>query len=126
MKYSKSHEWIREENGVFVVGITEHAAKELGDIVFVELPNVGDNIEIDKSFGIVESVKSVSDLISPLNAKIEEVNTDLETNPELINESPYEKGWIMKVSGVSENEINSLLNKDGYEEFINELHPTHR
>lgn len=120
MKYSKSHEWIKKEEDVFVVGITEHAAKELGDVVYVELPAAGQKINFDKSFGVVESVKSVSDLISPVSGEVVAVNTELETQPELVNKDTLGKGWMIRVKASNEKELASLLTADQYLKFIEE------
>src|SRR5699024_10030658 len=95
--YSKDHEWIKINNNKATIGITDFAQDELGDIVFVELPEVGDTIEIDESFGSVESVKTVSELYAPISGTITEVNEELEDNPEFVNESPYEKAWMITV-----------------------------
>ena len=118
--YSKSHEWTKKEGNVYVVGITEHAAKELGDVVYVEMPAVGDKLEFDKSFGVVESVKSVSDLISPVTGEVVEVNEALDAQPELINEGAEEVGWIMKVKVSDETILNKLISKADYDKFISE------
>lgn len=120
MRYSKSHEWIIKEGDVYVVGITEHAAKELGDVVYVELPTLGQKISVDKSFGVVESVKSVSDLISPLSGEVVAVNADLEAQPELVNQDTLGKGWMMKVKASNESEFDVLLTKEQYDKFISE------
>ena len=117
-KYSKSHEWVKKEGNVFVVGITEHASKELGDVVYVEMPSVGDKVVFDKSFGIVESVKSVSDLISPVSGEIVEINENLSAQPELINQGAENIGWIMKVKVSDESELSKLISKVEYDNFV--------
>ena len=117
LKYSKSHEWVRYEDGVAVVGISDFAQDALGDVVFVNLPAVGDEVTAGESFGDVESVKAVSDLISPVSGVVMEVNSDLEDSPENLNEDPY-GAWIIKVEKVTEEE--ELLEADAYEAFCAE------
>ena len=112
LKYSKSHEWIRYEDGVAVIGISDYAQDALGDVVFVNLPAVGDEVTAGESFGDVESVKAVSDLISPVSGVVLEVNEELEDSPENLNEDPY-GAWIIKVEQVSEEE--ELLDAAAYE-----------
>ena len=112
LKYSKSHEWIRYEDGVAVIGISDFAQDALGDVVFVNLPAVGDEVTAGESFGDVESVKAVSDLISPVSGVVLEVNTELEDSPENLNEDPY-GAWIIKVEHVSGEE--KLLDAAAYE-----------
>ena len=112
LKYSKSHEWIRYEDGVAVIGISDFAQDALGDVVFVNLPAVGDEVTAGESFGDVESVKAVSDLISPVSGVVLAVNEDLEDSPENLNEDPY-GAWIIKVEQVSEEE--ELLDAAAYE-----------
>ena len=97
LKYTRSHEWVRLEDGVATVGITEHAQDELGDVVFVELPEQGAELAAGDSFGAVESVKAVSDLYAPVGGEVVEVNGSLEDSPEKINEDPYGEGWILKL-----------------------------
>ncbi len=119
LKYTKSHEWIRtDENDTATIGITDHAQDELGDVVFVELPSVGDSFEAGATFGTVESVKAVSDLYAPIAGEVVEVNTVLEDSPEKINEDPYGEGWIvkLKISGDS----GDLLSAADYEKVMEE------
>src|SRR6476646_6869371 len=97
LRYSEEHEWVKSEDGKVRIGITEFAQSELGDIVFVELPQVGDEIKADEPFGSVESVKTVSELYAPISGKVVEINEDLEDSPEFVNESPYEKAWMVVV-----------------------------
>ena len=111
-KYSKSHEWVRYEDGVAVIGISDFAQDALGDVVFVNLPAVGDEVTAGESFGDVESVKAVSDLISPVSGVVLEVNEELEDSPENLNEDPY-GAWIIKVENVTEEE--ELLDAGAYE-----------
>jgi len=120
LKYTKEHEWVRVEGGKAVVGITDHAQDELGDIVFVELPEVGSDVEQNETFGTVESVKAVSDLFSPLSGEVLEVNEALKDEPELINSSPYKDGWMLVVDISDESELDSLLSAKEYEAYIEE------
>lgn len=116
LKYTQEHEWIRIDGKKAVVGITEFAQEQLGDIVFVELPVVGSEIEQENPFGVVESVKTVSDLYAPASGKVTAVNKDLETNPEKVNNEPYGEGWIVEIELSNENDIDSLLDADAYME----------
>ena len=112
LKYSKSHEWIREEDGITVIGISDFAQSELNDVVYVNLPEVGDDCTAGEPFGDVESVKAVSDLVSPVTGTVAEVNEELVDSPELINEDPY-AAWIIKVENVTEYE--ELFDAEAYE-----------
>ncbi|WP_054707760.1 glycine cleavage system protein GcvH [Bacillus sp. JCM 19041] len=120
LKYSEEHEWVKTEGNKVRIGITDFAQSELGDIVFVELPEVGDEIEADEPFGSVESVKTVSELYAPINGKVVEVNEDLDDSPEFVNESPYEKAWMIVVEPADEGEVEKLMSADEYSEMINE------
>lgn len=113
--YSKSHEWVKEEDDYLVVGLTDHAQSELGDLVFVNLPEEGDEVIVGESFADVESVKAVSDVYSPVSGVVAEINEDLLDSPELINELPYGT-WLVKVKDVSEKE--ELLSAEEYEAFV--------
>jgi glycine cleavage system H protein len=117
LQYTKTHEWVRIEGETATVGITEHAQDELGDVVFVELPESGRTLDAGEAFGAVESVKAVSDLYAPLPGEVVEVNESLGDNPEKINEDPYGEGWILKlrVSGEAD-----LLSAEDYENFLKE------
>ena len=117
LKYSKSHDWLKEEDGVSVIGISDFAQDALGDVVFVNLPEVGDDAAAGEAFGDVESVKAVSDLISPVSGTVCEVNEDLLDQPELLNEDPYGT-WIIKVENVTDTE--ELLDAAAYEAFCAE------
>lgn len=120
-RFSREHEWVREEeDGTYTIGISHYAQDALGDIVFVELPSVGDALEADEEFGVVESVKAVSDLYAPVSGEVVAVNDELEDSPELINESPYENGWIVRVKIENPDEFKALWDMDGYEEFLKE------
>ncbi|SET35001.1 glycine cleavage system H protein [Oceanobacillus limi] len=118
--YSEEHEWVKKEGDKVRIGITDFAQDELGDIVFVELPEVGEDIEADEPFGSVESVKTVSELYAPISGKIVEINDELEDSPELVNESPYEKAWMIVVEPSDESELDDLLSAEGYQEVIEE------
>lgn len=118
--YSKEHEWVNKENDKVRIGVTDHAQSELGDIVFIELPEVGDQVKENEPFGSAESVKTVSELYAPLSGKVVEVNNKLLDNPELVNESPYDKAWMIVVEPDNQSEIDELLSAEDYNKFINE------
>lgn len=120
LKYSKEHEWVKVEGNVATIGITEYAQSELGDIVFVELPETDDEINEGDTFGSVESVKTVSELYAPISGKVVEVNEELEDSPEFVNESPYEKAWMVKVEISDEIQIEALLTAEKYSKMIGE------
>ena len=120
LKYTKEHEWVKQEDGTVRIGITDFAQAELGDIVFVELPEVDDEIKKDEPFGSVESVKTVSELYAPISGKVVAINVSLSDSPEFENESPYEKAWMIIVEPSDSSELDELLNADQYEEVINE------
>lgn len=120
LKYSKEHEWVKVEGNTVTIGITEYAQGELGDIVFVELPEVDDEINEGDTFGSVESVKTVSELYAPVSGKVVESNEELEDSPEFVNESPYEKAWMVKVELSDESQLDDLLSADQYKEMIGE------
>ena len=120
LKYSKEHEWVKVEGNTVTIGITEYAQGELGDIVFVELPEVDDEINEGETFGSVESVKTVSELYAPVSGKVVESNEELEDSPEFVNESPYEKAWMVKVELSDESQLDDLLSADQYKEMIGE------
>ena len=120
LKYSKEHEWVKVEGQTATIGITDFAQSELGDIVFVELPEVEDELTEGETFGSVESVKTVSELYSPVSGKVIEVNEGLEDEPEAVNESPYEKAWMVKVELSDESQLDALLSAADYEQMIGE------
>lgn len=120
LRYSEEHEWVKVEGDKVRIGITDFAQDELGDIVFVELPEVGDDLEADEPFGSVESVKTVSELYAPVSGKVVEVNEELDDNPEYVNESPYEKAWMVVVEPSDTSEIDNLMNADDYEAMTQE------
>jgi glycine cleavage system H protein len=117
LQYTRSHEWVRIEDGVATVGITDHAQDELGDVVFVELPETGATLEAGDSFGAVESVKAVSDLYAPVGGEVVEANGVLEESPEKINEDPYGEGWIVRIQVSDEGD---LLSAADYEKVLEE------
>lgn len=118
LKYSKEHEWIRVEGSIAYVGITAYAQKELGEIVYVDITSVGDTISQGEIVGSIEAVKTVSDLFLPVSGKVLDLNAELEEHPELVNESPYEKGWIVKIELTDVSELNGLLSAADYKSLI--------
>lgn len=120
LRYSEEHEWVKVEGDKVRIGITHFAQSELGDIVFVELPEVGDEVTADEPFGSVESVKTVSELYAPVSGKVVEVNEDLADSPEFVNESPYEKAWMIVVELSDSSEMDNLMTAEQYEEMTNE------
>ena len=122
LRYTKDHEWAKADGTLVTVGITEFAQDSLGDVVFVELPKVGTTIEKGKQFGVVESVKAVSDLFAPLSGTVTEINTTIIEEPELINKDPYEKAWMIKVEAKDINELKKLMNSSDYATMLKEHH----
>lgn len=120
LRYSEEHEWVKVEDGKARIGITHFAQSELGDIVFVELPEVGDTVTIDEPFGSVESVKTVSELYAPVSGKVVEVNAELEDNPEYVNESSYEQAWMVVVELSDAAQLDDLMDADKYDEMTQE------
>ena len=118
LRYTKEHEWARQEGNRVVVGITDYAQKELGDVVFVELPEVGTTIAAMDTFGVVESVKAVSDLYAPVSGIVVEVNTILEDQPELVNASPYGQGWMVVIEAARLEEVQQLLTAAEYQAYV--------
>ena len=118
LKYTRDHEWVEISGNKATVGITDFAQSELGDIVFLEVETVGNQLNQEDVFGTVEAVKTVSDLFLPLTSEIIEFNEDLEQNPELVNEDPYGKGWIIKIIFNNKSEIDGLLSSDDYKKLI--------
>jgi glycine cleavage system H protein len=121
LKYTKEHEWIRIDGRIATIGITDYAQHELGDIVYVTLPEPGTPVRQMAVFGTVEAVKTVSDLFSPVTGKVVEANHALQTTPEIVNSSPYEKGWMIKVEMTDPNEIEGLLSPQAYRQQIGEM-----
>lgn len=118
LKYTKDHEWIRTEGDVAYIGITDYAQGELGEIVYVDITTEGETIDKEEVFGSIEAVKTVSDLFMPISGEILAVNPALEDKPELVNESPYEKGWLIKIKPADPAEIDALLSAADYEQLI--------
>ncbi|MCY7621927.1 MULTISPECIES: glycine cleavage system protein GcvH [Bacillus] len=122
MYYSKEHLWVKVDvdNNIVTLGITDYAQSTLGEIVFLELPEMGTSTVKGTSFGSIESVKTTSELFSPINGQIIEVNTELEDSPEFVNESPYDKGWLLKVKVSNTEEIKELLNAEEYDNYVSQ------
>ena len=118
LKYTNDHEWVKIDGEIATVGITDFAQSELGDIVYVEINTIGDIVEKDSVFGTVEAVKTVSDLFMPITGEILEVNSALEDSPEIINNEPYESGWIIKIKIEDIDQINQLLDSNAYKNII--------
>lgn len=119
-KYTRTHEWVLVEDDVATIGITDYAQNELGDITYVELPDVGDALGKSESFGIVESVKAASDIYMPVSGEVTDANKDTEDAPELLNSSPYEAAWLIKVKINDASELEDLLDPDSYEKLLEE------
>ena len=118
IKYTKDHEWVRVEEGIGTVGITEYAQGELGDVVFVELPSVGASVKAHTTFGTIEAVKAVSDLFAPLSGTVTEVNPELAKTPELVNKEPYGKGWMVKIRIADPSEVAALMDAEAYAKTV--------
>lgn len=121
LKYASSHEWVRKEaDGTYTVGITEHAQGLLGDMVFVELPEVGDEVSAGDDCAVAESVKAASDIYAPLTGEIVAVNEELEDSPELVNSDAFGDGWLFRIQAEDESELDNLLSAEGYQDSIDE------
>jgi glycine cleavage system H protein len=121
LRYTQTHEWVRvEDDGMLVVGITDHAQAQLGELVFVELPDVGVSVNSSDEVCVVESVKAASDVYSPISGKILAVNNDLEEAPSLVNSDPYGDGWLFRIDPMDPDEFSELLDADGYEQYLEE------
>jgi glycine cleavage system H protein len=120
LKYTRDHEWARSKGGRVVVGITDFAQDQLGDVVYVELPAIGDEVKKGESFGVVESTKAVSDLFAPVSGKVVEVNDPLVETPETVNEDPYEEGWLIAIEPSDPAELAALLDAKAYKAFVDE------
>jgi glycine cleavage system H protein len=125
LHYTKQHEWVRFSEGVGVVGVTDYAQKELGDIVYVDLPRVGTTLEQGKTMGSVESVKAVSDIYAPVSGEVVEINDALSTAPEKLNESPHADGWLVKIRLSARGEISGLLSAADYRKYVAEEETGH-
>jgi glycine cleavage system H protein len=117
LHYSKDHEWVRVEGDTAVIGITDHAQEQLGDVVYVELPKAGESFAAHESFGSVESVKAVSEIFTPVSGEVTETNESLNDEPEKVNNDPYGEGWMIKMTMTSAGEVDSLLTSAEYEDF---------
>jgi len=118
LKYTETHEWLKLKNDIVQVGITDHAQDALTDIVFVELPELGKNVKKGDELCVVESVKSVSEIYAPISGKVSKVNTKLEDTPEIVNESPYDEGWLVELEIENNSEIDSLLDAESYKKTL--------
>lgn len=119
LKYTSEHEWIRVEGDMAYVGITDYAQEQLGDIVFVDIPTVGETLEANEVFGTIEVVKTISDIFLPVAGEVLEKNEALEENPELVNKDPYGEGWLIKIKPTNLADIDDLLDAEGYKAVIN-------
>ena len=120
LRYTREHEWARKKGGNYVVGITDFAQSQLGDVVYVELPDVGDPVKKGESFGVVESTKAVSELFAPLSGKVVEVNDPLSDAPETVNDDPYEEGWMIVIEPADPKELDGLMDAKAYRAFVEE------
>lgn len=118
LRYTKEHEWAHDEKGTIIVGITDYAQQQLGDIVYLELPKVGNVLEKGKSFGVVESVKAVSEIYMPVSGEIVKINESLKNSPDTINKDPYDAGWLIHLKPKQANELETLLSQKQYEAWI--------
>lgn len=116
--YTKDHEWLKCEGNEALIGITDYAQSELGDIIFAEMPSVGDTFEKDAAFATVEAVKAVSEVFIPVSGEVIDVNTDLSDKPEMINEDPYGAGWMVRIRMSNPADVEGLMNADAYSQFI--------
>jgi glycine cleavage system H protein len=120
LRYTKEHEWVRVEGDLAIVGITDYAARQLGDIVFVELPETGRSLAQSDAVGVIESVKAVSDLFAPISGEVVEANAELTTSPELVNSDPFGKGWMLRIRIADASQLGALLDQAAYEELTRE------
>ena len=116
-KFTKDHEWLNLQDDLAIVGITDYAQSQLGDIVFIEMPELSSKLTASESFGAIEAVKTVADLFAPVSGEVIEINDNLDSNPDLVNSDPYNEGWIVKLKIDNNDEINELMNYDEYQEF---------
>ena len=117
-KFTKDHEWLNLQKDLAIVGITDYAQSQLGDIVFVEMPELSSKLTASEPFGAIEAVKTVADLFAPVSGKVIEINENLDSSPDLVNSDPYNEGWIVKLKIDNNDEINELMNYDEYHEYI--------
>ena len=125
LRYTDEHEWAKIEDGIAIVGITDYAQESLGDVVYVETPEIGTQVSKGGELGSIESVKAVSDVYSPVSGEVIEVNEELSDHPEYINQSPYEKGWIVKIKISNPEEYEELMDSEKYEEFVKKVSEEH-
>ena len=118
LKYTKTHEWVKKDGDVYIAGVSEYAQKEISDVVYVELPDVGREATAAKGICVVESVKAAFDIYSPISGKVVKVNDALEGDPALVNSDPYGEGWIVKLEGTDESEMNGLMDSAAYAEYV--------
>ena len=121
LKYTKEHEWAKMEGGVVTVGITDHAQRALGDVVYCELPAQGRVLKVGEAFGVVESIKAVSDLYAPVAGKVLEINQSLVSEPAQLNQDPHQSGWMIKLEGVDQKALDSLMSADEYTKYVESL-----
>ena len=119
--YTKDHEWLKIEGKNATVGVTDFAQKQMGDVVYVELPEIGTKLKFHQSFGVIESVKAVSDVYAPVSGEVTEVNEDLNDAPEILNEDPHKKGWVIKLNIEDKSELEELMSLSDYEKFLEGL-----
>ena len=119
LKYTKEHEWVRIDDNILTVGITDHAQSELGDIIFIEFPELNQMISKNEPFGTIEAVKTVADLFGPVSGKVIEINEALEDSPDLVNSDCYGQGWIVKITCTDDSQLDDLLDSEKYKEMIN-------
>jgi glycine cleavage system H protein len=120
LRYTKEHEWCRVKGKVATIGITDHAQEQLGDVVYIELPKEGEEVKKDEAFGVIESVKAVSDLFSPVDGKVIEVNDPLLDGPGIVNDDPYEEGWMIRVQMTDPSDVEELMTAEEYAEYVAE------
>jgi glycine cleavage system H protein len=120
LRFTREDEWVRKEDDQWVIGVSDYAQQQLGDIVFVELPAVGTALTRGESFGVIESVKAVSDLYAPISGKVVAINEELEERPEVVNESCYHDGWLITIEGAESEELETLMDADAYQQFVEE------
>jgi glycine cleavage system H protein len=121
LKFTKDHEWARLEGELVRIGITAHAVEQLGDVTLVDLPPAGSEVQVNERFGDIESVKAVSELFAPVSGEVVEVNDELESRPEIVNEAPYEQGWMVLIKVSDPSELDSLMDAAAYEEYLGTL-----
>ena len=121
MKFTKDHEWVKTDNNIATIGISQYAADALGELVFVELPDINSNFNIGDSFAVVESSKSASDVYCPISGEVIEINENLNNQPELINSSPYDNGWIVKIKISDDSSLNNMMDESQYKKHLEEI-----